>query len=110
MKDNNKFVYNLANMQEYILKTDVLLRICADIGDLNKLYRKSFKKIETYDEEEECTVKPDNANGYQFELYINSFFQFCDPGKFGVLKCEKTQNLNSASDVKEVRNQILRIS
>ena len=57
-------MYNLADMQEYLLKSDVLLRICADIQDLNKLYRKSFKKIETYDEEEECTVKPDNANGY----------------------------------------------
>ena len=64
LKQDNKFVYNLADMQEYLLKSDVLLRICADIQDLNKLYRKSFKKIETYDEEEECTVIPDNANGY----------------------------------------------
>lgn len=87
-----------------MLKTDVLLRICADISDLNKLYRKSFKKIETYDEEEECTVKPDNANGYQFELYINSFFQFCDSGKFGVIKSEKIHSLNSASDVVEVKS------
>jgi UDP-N-acetylglucosamine pyrophosphorylase len=30
-KQDNKFVYNLADMQEYMLKTDVLLRICADI-------------------------------------------------------------------------------
>lgn len=93
-----------------MLKSDVLLRICADIQDLNKLYRKSFKKIETYDEEEECTVKPDNANGYQFELYINSFFQFCDSGKFGVMQCEKVHTLKSASDVQQVKNHILKIS
>ena len=96
-------------MQEYLLKSDVLLRICADIQDLNKLYRKSFKKIETYDEEEECTVKPDNANGYKFELYINSFFQFCDESKFGVIKQEKVPTLKSASDIPQVKSHILKI-
>jgi UDP-N-acetylglucosamine pyrophosphorylase len=105
-KSDGQFIYNLANMQEYMLKSDVLLKICSDITDLNKLYRKSFRKIETYDEEEECTVQPDNANGYQFELYINSFFQFCDVGKFGVLMQEKNQKLASASDVESVRNHI----
>jgi hypothetical protein len=73
-KTDDKLVYNLADIQDYLLKTDILLKLCSDIKDLNKLYRKSFKKIETYDEEEECTVTPDACNGYTFELYINSFF------------------------------------
>lgn len=77
-------------MHDYLLKSDILLKLCCDISDLNKLYRKSFKKIETYDEEEECTVTPDACNGYQFELYINSFFQFCDSNKFGVLMVDKS--------------------
>lgn len=72
--DVDKLLYNLADMEDYLLKTDILLKLCSDINDLNKLYRKSFKKIETYDEEEECTVTPETCNGYTFELYINSFF------------------------------------
>ena len=76
-------------MHDYLLKTDTLLKLCSDISDLNKMYRKSFKKIETYDEEEECTVKPETCNGYQFELYINSFFQICDSNKFGILMVDK---------------------
>jgi hypothetical protein len=55
-KNGDSLVYNLADMHDYLLKTDTLLKICSDISDLNKMYRKSFKKIETYDEEEECTV------------------------------------------------------
>lgn len=84
-------MYNLADTEDYLLKSDILLNLCSDINDLNKLYRKSFKKIETYDEEEECTVTPDACNGYTFELYINSFFQFCESNRFGVLVIDKSE-------------------
>jgi UDP-N-acetylglucosamine pyrophosphorylase len=96
--DEKKLLYNLADIQDYLLKTDILLKLCSDIKDLNKLYRKSFKKIETYDEEEECTVTPDACNGYTFELYINSFFQFCDSNKFGVLMVERAEEYAPVSN------------
>lgn len=90
-KSGGSLTYNLADIEDYLLKTDILLKLCSDINDLNKLYRKSFKKIETYDEEEECTVTPDACNGYTFELYINSFFQFCESNKFGVFVVDKSE-------------------
>ena len=69
-----RLLYNIANMQNYMLKSSKLLELCKDISSLNKLYVRDFSKIETYDEEEECTVQPDHANGYKFELYVNSYF------------------------------------
>ena len=51
-----RLLFNLGNMQNYMLKSSKLLELCKDIGSLNKLYVRGFSKIETYDEEEECTV------------------------------------------------------
>mmetsp|Transcript_31781 Transcript_31781/g.48787 ORF Transcript_31781/g.48787 Transcript_31781/m.48787 type:complete len:226 (+) Transcript_31781:1365-2042(+) len=81
--------YNLANMEQYVLSAARLLELCKDITSLNKLYVREFSKIESYDEEEECTVQPEHANGYKFELYINSFFQFCPHQALGVLKVNR---------------------
>ena len=52
-----KLLYNLANLENYLFRSEKLVSICEDIASLNKLYIRQFKKIDTYDEEEECTVQ-----------------------------------------------------
>lgn len=48
--------YNFASMNEYLLETSKLLELCKDEEAFNKLYSREFRKIETYDEEEEDTI------------------------------------------------------
>jgi hypothetical protein len=57
---------NLISINDYIFATDKLLQLCEASEDLNTLYVKTFTKIDTYDEEEQCTVSPETSNGYVF--------------------------------------------
>ena len=58
---------------------------------MNKLYHKAFKKIPFYDQASDKIIKPEQPNGYKFELFIHNFLPFCDAGKFGVLKVAREQ-------------------
>lgn len=110
---NGNLVYNLANMENYILKTKILLKLASNMDDLNKLYQKSFKKIPTYDEEEEKTVEPESANGYKFELAIGKYFQMCDQKKLKILLVEQKDEyacLKTDEDVDECKDAIFRLS
>ena len=75
----------------FMLRSKKLLNLCKDTKSLNKLYHKAFKKIEAWDEEAKDTVKPDEENGYKFELFIHNFLPFCDQGKFGALKVDRSE-------------------
>ena len=110
---NGKLVYNLANMENYILRTKNLLRLASNVDDLNKLYQKNFKKIAAYDEEEEKTVEPDQANGYKFELAIGKYFQMCNQDKLKILLVDQKDEyacLKTDEDVDECKAAIFRLS
>ena len=52
----------------------------ADAGRLNQLYTRTFSKIPIFDEEEDCTVEPDQENGYVFSLELEKFYQYLQDG------------------------------
>ena len=110
---NGNLVYNLANMENYLLKSKNLLKLASNVEDLNKLYQKSFKKIPTYDEEEEKTVEPETANGYKFELAIGKYFQMCNQEKIKILLVDQKDEyacLKTDEDVDECKDAIFRLS
>ena len=78
--------FNLGNILIFMLKADMLLELANNTETMNKLYHKAYKKIPYWDDAENKQLKPENPNGYKFELFIHNFVPFCDLGKFGVLK------------------------
>lgn len=63
-----------------ILNTAHLVSMCESKDNLNLLFNRQFDKIPIFDEEEDCQVKPDRANGYKFTLDIQRFYQFIQFG------------------------------
>ena len=84
-------------MENYLFKADKLIAFCDTPQKLNKLYLKQFAKISTYDEEEECTIEPTHANGYTFELNINSYLRELKNIKF--VKDEFAADIDSKDKV-----------
>ena len=63
---NGSLQLNLGSMENYVLSAPQLVKMCSDMKSVNKLYQKDFKRVEIYDEEEECTISPDSPNSYMF--------------------------------------------
>ncbi len=84
--ETGELKFNLGNILIFILRAEKLIELANNVETMNKLYHKAFKKIPHWDEKENLLVKPEEPNGYKFELFIHNFLPFCDAGKFGVLK------------------------
>lgn len=53
-----------------ILHVPTLVSMCETKDNLNLLFNRTFDKIPVFDEEEDCQIVPDRANGYKFTLDI----------------------------------------
>ena len=84
------------------------MKLCSNSESVNKLYQKDFKRVEIYDEEEECTICPDTPNGYMFQLSIDSFLNSCPKGKLGVFQCSQNDYLplKKKKDITQCKKQI----
>lgn len=71
---NDNYHYDVVNNNDYVFECQRLLQLCEQNEDLNNLYTKTYSKIDTYDEEEMCTVSPEYKNGYVFQLNISAYF------------------------------------
>lgn len=63
-----------------ILHTGSLISMCENKENLNLLFNRTFEKIPIFDEEEDCQVMPERANGYKFTLEIQKFYQYIQFG------------------------------
>ena len=62
-----------------MIRSDLLFLLAeGNAGITNQLYHKAFKKIEHCDPETWEDVKPDENNGWKFELFVHSFMPMVD--------------------------------
>lgn len=78
--------YNLGNILVFLMRADLLLSLCKNIETLNSLYHKAHKKIPYWDFSHNALAKPSAPNGWKFELFLQNFLPFCEPGNLGVLR------------------------
>ena len=69
--DNGKLIYGAANICNHYLSVEFVEEV---IPILNNVYHVCKKKIPYYDSNTNETIKPDNVNGYKFELFIFDVF------------------------------------
>lgn len=73
-----------------MIRSDLLFLLAeGNSGSTNQLYHKAFKKIEHCDPETWEDIKPNEENGWKFELFVHSFMPMVDQGKLGVLMVDR---------------------
>lgn len=78
--------YDLGYILVLLISSHELLKLTKE-GKLNSLYHRAEKKTDCFNTA--MKKEQQNKDSYKFELFLHSFLQFIDPGKFGVLKVNR---------------------
>lgn len=87
-----------------MVSSQVLLKLAEKEG-INKMYHVAKKKVSAFSPATGKITPARRENSYKFELFLHSFLAFLSPGKFGVLKVDRStefapiKNANGANAV-----------
>ncbi|TNV79192.1 hypothetical protein FGO68_gene5121 [Halteria grandinella] len=94
--------FNLGNILVFLIRADLLMKLCKNVETLNSLYHKAHKKVPFWDFEQNALIKPTAPNCWKFELFIHNFLPFCEPGSFGVLKVSREDEFGPVKNAEGV--------
>ena len=88
--EDGQLKFNEGSILIFMVKTEFLLNLCTgSASQMNALYHKAHKKIEHCDPETWDDIKPEQENGWKFELFLHNFMPMVPEGKLGVLMVDR---------------------
>lgn len=84
-------MYKSGSILNFLIETKTLEDIVKNADKLSAMYHKAVKKIACFDEASGTTVKPTENNGYKFELFLHNCLTLLEPGTFGILEVNRSE-------------------